>query len=244
MLTCSGRVNHPFAIPSPTANFGRILRDTAAVTRKILLRPGAGGPIKPELQPIRRPGVSAELNTIEEGALYELLVTLSPPWPNGRVNNSFRINTGVKQAPLARIRVMADVEARVSTTPRRFVVPLYMGAVERTARVRWSGGGDQRITEASTTDPRLSVRIENHGDYQDVIVSVPKGYLPSVKRVVVRLQTDDNEIPVFSVPVRFDLSRRPSGRNAAARRPSRRPPQAKCDPKKDQVQSASGIKSP
>jgi hypothetical protein len=46
------------------------------------------------------------------------------------------------------------------------------------------------------------------------------------------------------VPVRFDLSRRPSRRNAAARRPIRRPPQAKCDTKKDQVQSLSGSKQP
>ena len=244
MLTCSGQVKHPFATPSSAASFGRVRRDTATVTKKILLRPGAGGPIKPELVPIQRPGISAELKTIREGALYELAVTLSPPWPNGRLNTSFRIKTGIKQAPMARIRVIADVEARVSTRPPRFVLPLYTGAVERTARVHWSGGGDRHITKASATDPRLSVRIEDHGHYQDVIVSVPKGYVPSVKRVVVTLETDDRQIPVFAVPVRFDLSRRPSGRSASTRRSSRRPPQAKCDPKDDQVQSASEFKSP
>ena len=123
-------MNRPFKNPSPTLNFGQIRRDTAAVTKKILLSRGDGGPIAPELMHIPHRGIHAQIRTIQEGSQYELTATISPPWPNGRVNTSFLIKTGVKQAPKERIRVVANVEARVTTTPRRFVIPLYGDPVE------------------------------------------------------------------------------------------------------------------
>ncbi|MCH8149229.1 MAG: hypothetical protein IH987_14810, partial [Planctomycetes bacterium] len=159
-LTCSARVNRPLDNPRPTLNFGQIRRNTPAVTKKILLSRGDGGPIAPELLHIPHPGIKAEIRTIREGSQYELTATISPPWPNGRVNTSFQIKTGVKQAPTERIRVVAAVEARVTTNPQRFVMQLYGAPVERSARVHWSKGGDRRIVKAKATDPRLSVRIE------------------------------------------------------------------------------------
>ena len=83
-LTCSARVNRPFKNPSPTLNFGRIHRDTTAVTKKILLSRGDGGPIAPELMHIPHSGIHAQIRTIQDGSLYELTATISPPWPNGR----------------------------------------------------------------------------------------------------------------------------------------------------------------
>ncbi|MCH8242201.1 MAG: hypothetical protein IH897_06280 [Planctomycetes bacterium] len=100
------------------------------MTKKILLSRGDGGPIAPELMHIPHRGIHAHIRMIQEGSQYELTATISPPWPNGRVNTSFSIKTGVKQAPTERIRVVANVEARVTTTPRRFVIPLYGDPVE------------------------------------------------------------------------------------------------------------------
>ena len=135
-------MNRPLKNPRPTLNFGQIRRNTPAVTKKLLLSRGDGGPIAPELGPIRQPGIHAEIRTIQEGSHYELTATFSPPWPNGRVNTSFMIKTGVKQAPKERIRLVANVEARVTTAPQRLLIPLGGDRVERTARVRWSPGGD------------------------------------------------------------------------------------------------------
>lgn len=237
-------MNRPFKSPSPTLNFGQIRRDTAAVTKKILLSRGDGGPIAPEIMHIPHRGIHAQIRTIQEGSQYELTATISPPWPNGRVNTSFSIKTGVKQAPTERIRVVANVEARVTITPRRFVIPLGGDPVERSARVHWSTGSDRRVVEAKATDPRLAVRIEESDGYQSVIVSAPKGYRPTGRRVAVTLRTDDGEIPIFSVPVQFKQPRRVGRSASSSRRSSRSPTQKKCDTDGDKVQSASGFKSP
>ncbi len=213
------------------------------MTKKILLSRGNGGPIAPELGRIHQPGIHAQIRTIQEGSHYELIATFSPPWPNGRVNSSFTIKTGVKQAPTERIRVVANVEARVTTSPQRLVIPLGGDRVERTARVHWSPGGDRRVVEAMATDPRLAVRIEESDGYQKVVVSAPKGYQSPARPVAVTLHTDDGEIPVFSVPVQFKQPRRRGRPGSASRRSSRPPSKKKCDTDGDKVQAVSGINS-
>ncbi len=237
-------MNRPFKNPSPTLNFGQIRRDTAAVTKKILLSRGDGGKIAPELMHIHHRGLNVQIRTIQEGSQYELTATISPPWPNGRMNTSFSIKTGVKQAPKQLIRVVANVEARVTTTPRRFVIPLGGDRVERSARVHWSTDSDRRVVEAKATDPRLAVRIEESDGYQSVIVSAPKGYQSPARPVAVTLHTDDGEIPIFSVPVQFKQPRRRGRPVSASRRSSRSPPQKKCDTDGDKVKSARGLTSP
>lgn len=204
---------------------------------------GDGGPIAPVLGIIGQSGIHAEIRTIHEGSHYELTATFSPPWPNGRVNTSFTIKTGVKQAPAERIRVVANVEARVTTSPQRLVIPLGGDRVERSARVHWSSGSDRRVVEAKATDPRLSVRIEEGEGYQKVVVSAPKGYQSPARPVAVTLHTDDGEIPIFSVPVQFKQPRRRGRSVSAFRRSSRSPSKKKCDTEGDKVQSVSGIKS-
>lgn len=243
VLTCSARVNQPLKNASPTLNFGQIRRQTPAVTKKILLSRGDGGPIAPELMHIRQPGITAQIRTIQEGSHYELTATFSPPWPNGRVNTAFTIKTGVKQAPTARIRIVANVEPRVTTSPRHLVIPLGGDSVEQSVRIRWSPGGDRRVVEANATDPRLSVRIEESGGYQMVVVSAPKGYQSPARPVAVTLHTDDGEIPIYSVPVHFKQPRRRGRPVSASRRSSRSPSKKKCDTDGDTVQSVSGIKS-
>lgn len=243
MLTCSARVNRPLKNPTPTLNFGQIRRNTPAVTKKLLLTRGDGGPIAPELMQIPHPGIKAQIRAIQEGSRYELTATFSPPWPNGRVNTSFKIKTGVKEAPTERIRIVANVEARVTTSPRRFVIPLGGDRVERTARVHWSSGSDGRVVEAKATDPRLAVRIEESDGFQKVVVSVPKGYRSPARPVAVTLHTDDGEIPIYSVPVQFKQPRRRSRPASASRRSPRSPSKKKCDTDGDKVPSASGIKS-
>lgn len=237
-------MNRPLKNPRPTLNFGQIRRNTPAVTKKLLLSRGDGGPIAPKLGPIRQPGLQAEIRTIEEGAHYELTATFSPPWPNGRVNTSITIMTGVMQAPKERIRIVANVEARVTTSPPRFVIPLGGESVEQFARVRWSPGGDRRVIQAKATDPRLTVRIEESDGYQKVVVSAPKGYRSPARPVAVTLHTDDGEIPMLSVPVQFKQPRRRGRSASASRRLSRRPLKKKCDIEADQVKSASGLNSP
>lgn len=240
---CSGRVYRPLKNPRPTLNFGQIRRNTPAVTKTLLLSRGDGGPIAPELGPIHQPGIHAEIRTIHEGSHYELTATFSPPWPNGRVNTSFMIKTGVKQAPKQRIRIVANVEARVTTAPQRLLIPLGGDTVERSARIRWSPGGDRRVVAAKATDPRLAVRIEESDGYQTVVVSAPRGYQSPARPVAVTLHTDDSEIPTYSVPIQFKQPRRRARPASASRRSFRSPPKKKCDTDKDNVPSASGINS-
>lgn len=242
-LQCTGRVKRPFGGQQPVVSFGVVKRTMPFVKKTIKLIRGDGGPIKPELGKIERPGIAAELRTIREGSEYELDVTLTPPWPNGRINTFFPIRTGVAQAPVDHVRVAAQVERRLRTSPNRFTVPLYQGAAADSVSVFWAAGVDSRITEATPTDRRLTARVDERDGRQTVVLNVPADYVPG-RQVAVTLRTTDSEISTFSVPVRFDRSRRSSQRKSTARRPVKKGEPDKGKTSADPSPNTAGTRAP
>lgn len=228
-LLCSGRVLRAFGGGSPAVSFGRIQRTADVAKKTFTIRRGDGGPISPKLGKIKHTGVAAELRTIAAGSEYQVDVTITPPWPNGRLTTVIPVQTGVAKAPMEYLRVVADVEPRLRTQPQRFDVPLLEDPVARSVGVLWSSdGGTKQILSADPSDSRLSARVEMRNGLQTVVLDVPGGYKPSSRPVAVALRTDDEEIPVFSVPVRFDKPRPVSNRRSTRRSsPVRR--KKKCD---------------
>lgn len=218
-LTCEGVIRGAFKGPAPRARFGKIDRDSGPQTKTLAIRRGDGGPITPEIGPIKGGNVTTALREITAGEHYELDVTVSPPWPNRRITTSFNVKTGVAKAPEEAVIVTADVTPRVRTVPNRFTIPQVTSKAKEVAvQVVWDRNAPQRIVKAEVSDRRLSVRIEDEGERQKVVLGVPAGYDGSPRSPQVTLTTDDQHIQVFSVPVRYE---RP-GKSLPAKTASRR----------------------
>lgn len=108
-LMCNGRFLEAMHIEPAEANFARIRPTQATLTRTLTIRRGDAGPITPQLQPIRDPGLHAQLCEIEPGEHYELEVSLSPPWKQGRIRQLLRFETGVEEEPVMDIWVKGHV---------------------------------------------------------------------------------------------------------------------------------------
>ena len=212
-LTCKGSVRSAFAGRAPSVGFGQIQRDSGSVTKTIKLKRGDAGPITPEVLPIGQPGVTAAIREIEAGETYDLDVTLSPPWPNQRIRLMFDVKTGIAKAPLEQIRISADVAPRVRTVPPNFTIPQkFPSASDYTADVVWDREGPQKVVGAEVNDPKISVRVEEGEDKQQLVVHVPAGYERGRRQaLVVTVRTDDEDVPEFSVPIRFQRPSRARG---------------------------------
>ena len=170
----------------------------------LTLRRGDAGPIAPELGSIKSQNVSAALREIKAGEHYELDVTLSPPWPNKRITTSLNVKTGVVQVAEETILVTADVVPRVRAVPDRFNIPrLPTKPSESSVSVVWDRNAPQKIVKAEASDERLSVRIEDEGEGQKVVLAVPAGYDSPRRPPHVTLTTDDQEVKVLQVPIRY-----------------------------------------
>lgn len=205
VLTCVGTVKVPFKLEPKTVSFGRIARESESVTRTVTITRGDGGPLALELMPLTETDqcVTATLNEVEAGEMYELEIVAKPPWPNTSVRANIRLNTGVAEAPTETIRVYGMVTPRLAAVPNRLHIP--PGKTEEMdvqTELVWSGGEPGHVIEATTSDEETSVRIEQKDDgKQYVVMHVPAGYSPARGRAYVTLKTDDPVAPSLRIPV-------------------------------------------
>jgi hypothetical protein len=102
----------------PTAvNFGPVDRSAGSLQRTVTLRRGDGGPITPKVTRTDAKDIAASIKEIKPGELYELEVTLAPPFPNGGLKSAVRLSTGVSEAPDTFIRVLAQIPEHVKVQP-------------------------------------------------------------------------------------------------------------------------------
>jgi len=113
-LSCKGQILEPLKMAPKYLNFGRISPDEAKHEKTVLLARGDGGPVSLKLDPIRTPGVEANIKEIEAGEKYELLVTLTGPFESERIQTNLQLETGVVESPRVTIPVYATlVDSRV-----------------------------------------------------------------------------------------------------------------------------------
>jgi len=110
-LTCRGRFLEGVHAEPADAYFGRINASAATMSRTITLTRGDAGSIAPKLIPLEVPGLYAQLCEIEPGELYELEVSLSPPWKGGRIQQKLQLETGVEETPVMDVWVRGQVTA-------------------------------------------------------------------------------------------------------------------------------------
>ncbi len=172
-----------------------------------MLKRGDGGPIKPEVAPLRRgqrTHVKTEIREIEPGAHYELDVTLGPPWPSGRFTDVLQLTTGVPEAPTMNYYVMATVPPRLSTRPGYIMVPVNRNEeITRKARIHWEDNKPAKVTEINSSIPGAKVEIEDDIHGQLVSLTVPPGTDRPRGRQFVTITIDEGDSSVIQVPVVF-----------------------------------------
>ena len=188
----------------PTSmRFKRIPRSATSQTKTVKLLRGDGGPIKPEIVPIEKAGIAATITEVVAGEEYELQVVLSPPWSSRQTRTNIKVKTGVDQAPDSTLIVVADVERRVKAMPDRLALPPQQDVpVTKTVKLVWAGDNPGKIIQASSSDPKLGVHVDEVDGVQKVIVEVPAGYELPRRHPSITIRTDDKESPTVNVPVR------------------------------------------
>ncbi len=218
-VECKGSVLVAAKLAPTVANFGKIARSDGPQHRKITVKQGDGGPIDPKVLPIRTPGVEAALTTISPGAHYELDVTLSPPWPNGRLRTSIMLQTGVKENPRFPVRLIAQIPPRVRVVPSVFQVAIGQPETELSVNLSWIDKSGHKITEVIAQDPQLSVSFEPTPEGAKVLLKVPANYRPKSSQRKIIVRTDDKDIPSLEIPIRLARARPKSREKASGAAP-------------------------
>lgn len=200
-LTCKGRALVAFRTEPATLNLGKIERDSGPVTKTVTLTRGDGGPLQPKLGKME-PSVSAELREIEAGEKYALDITVSPPWPNDKVRGSVTIETGLEEVPQETVRLFGQVDPRLRTEPKSFVLP---ANTEEEADLRvellWAGSPGKAVG-ATATDRALSAKVVEENGKQVVVLHVPANYERKQKVALsVSVTTDDPVVSSLRIPI-------------------------------------------
>ena len=203
-LTCEGRVLVPLIMDPKRVNFGRVARDAKVHNKTVNLVRGDGGPIAPEVLPFPQSGLNAKVCEIEPGELYELEITLEPPYPNESIRQMLRVKTGVEDAPQMTLYVAGSIVPRLQSTPSAFTFPTDLAeGAETSVRLRWADGRPANITEVTSNIPEAIVRLDESGKMQQIVMTLPAGAKPAGRSKRVTVKTDDPEVPTFTIPVRF-----------------------------------------
>ncbi|MBU0637791.1 MAG: hypothetical protein KKB50_02925 [Planctomycetes bacterium] len=202
-LVCEGMVKVPFNISPSIVSFGRIDRDAGPMSKTVKITRGDGGPLALDLSPINHPNVEAKLRELTAGDVYELDISIKPPWPVGSLRTDLVVRTGIKESPQQKINVYAQMAPRLTTSPSRFTVPSSVKAdLDLTVRLIWSGGEAGKILSTSTTVPKAAVSVEELNNQQLVKLRIPAGYEPRAgTRAYVVVNTDDKSMPTLRIPV-------------------------------------------
>ncbi len=201
-LTCTGRVLIPYTLDPPDANFGNIPRDAGPVTRTLKLTRADAPPLKPSLREPRGSNVTSVLRELVPGDVYEIDVTISPPWPSERLTGSVTVDTGFEKSPAQTVRVFAHLEPRLKAEPARFLVPHVVEEdLELKARLVWSGP-PARVTKVTSTEARLQPELREEDGAQFVVLRIPAGYERGPQTTTaVTAYTDDEVAKHLRIPI-------------------------------------------
>lgn len=205
-LTAVVNVTSAVTLDPPILHVGAIDRDsTEAVVRTVQLKRGSAGPIAPKLRPATAKFISSELKEITPGDVYELTVTLAPPWPNHAIATQVAFDTGVAESPLETLSVMAQVPPRLSIVPAMLMLDpnaIAEQSASLEARLIWNGKTRGKVTEATVNDDQLQVDVQQDGETPAIVLRVPAGYqVRKGAATRITIKTDDPAVPSYVIPV-------------------------------------------
>lgn len=203
-----------------TLSFGKVARQDPPQTKTALISRGDGGPIKPEVSPVKTEGISAQVREIEAGEKYELEVTLTPPFKSDNIRENLNLQTGIPQAPTTTVSVYATLDPLVTADPKQVLVPKQRDAEwTTTVRLTWTDGSVHKVVGVTANDPDLKVEPDHADDHQ-VVVCVPAEWEITAGSRFITIETDDPNAPTVKVPLRKAVDKPPRPRRTTATAPA------------------------
>ncbi len=201
-LVCRGEILEGVKFTPNRVNFGSVSRLDKAQTKTITITRGDGAPLKPKLHETNNKAVTAELKEITPGERYEIAVTATPPFTEDQLRTNIRFDTGVPEVPTTNIPIMGRMKPLVEAKPRRFVLADdKQGDWKETVELVWDAATPGKIIGAETTDPAMSVQVDDKDGKQTVTLMVPRSFDPRIGAQAVTLKIESNETPTVKIPI-------------------------------------------
>lgn len=199
-------------IPSERLKIGPLARTAGPTTGSMRIERGDDGPLNPRitaLQPPEAAGLEAVLKEIEPGEIYDLEVTISPPWPVEGYSGRVVLATGIEQQPEQTIGIRADFEPRLRAEPASIMVAPDTRQSKHTIKLLWSTDNPPgRILEATTDVPGGSFTLNPEEEPPTLSVVLPGLALSeSTLNYRVLVETDDPAMPRLRIPIQVRVNK-------------------------------------
>lgn len=206
-LTIKGEVWQPVQVTPPSAAFGRITSDQVRPDqqRKLTIINNIEGELKPTNIRSTSPQFKAEVNPLEAGKKFELIVSMVPPLQEGNNTGKITIDTGLEEPATLEVPVYAFLTAPVDVTPTQLT--LVSGRTAPMKRQFYIRSHDNRAFEVKNvhcTSDALKLEVTdmrgNKQTYQ-LIVDIPPDYAPTPAGDQITFETTHPAQPKMTIPI-------------------------------------------
>ncbi len=160
-FTVRGEVRNIYeAKPTSRIIFGQINRDETR-TQALELMNNLETPVELKLEPLPKDTpFEAQLEEVEKGKRYKLVVTTKPPLKIGSNVAKIVLRTGLTRVPTLTFPVTAYVRPRVSVVPRMLLVSNRIKRpFQRILRVNYRADKPLKITKVESSSPDITTEI-------------------------------------------------------------------------------------
>ena len=178
----------------------------ASQTRSIWITNNMEQPVTLKTPAFTNDSFKAELNTITDGKVFQLLVTVVPPLAEGSTTFPITIQTSSPKIPEIAVNVYANVQPSVSLTPSRIFLnpgPL-KDAATFTIAVRSQSTNALQLSEALFTGKGAAVKLTETepGRAFALTLTLPAGFrIQQNETVELRVKSNRPTSPWITVPV-------------------------------------------
>jgi hypothetical protein len=201
-LRITGLIQVPVKIdPHNGMYFGQIRKDDAP-QKTLILTNNTADPMDLKLTRCVGQNFEAEIEPVEAGKKYRLILKARPPYKSGVNSGLVELTTGLKQAPKLEIRPQAYLPPRVLVTPDPLMIPQPLpDGGRQEVYVRNNGNTDLKVTRAST--PLAGVQTEisalPNGKVYTIALRLPKGLIVPPGGSELIIHTNDPEFAQVKV---------------------------------------------
>jgi len=225
-LTLAGIVKRYVDVLPGNATFGKVSL-TEPQQRILKITNNTDNPLELKLSKDKDGPFSFSLAEKEKGKSFELKIKITPPYTPGRIRGKIDLTTNIEGQKTIPVNAHATVPARLDVQPSQVVIDPNRptkNVTSRPIRVTNYGASAVKITEASSTDPKIKVALNERtpGRAYTITLDMPAGYAPPDSGAKIVLKTDDKDKPELVIPVTLRNVPKQLG-NAKAKRTPRRP---------------------
>lgn len=205
-LKIKGEVWQAVQVTPRSAAFGRVTVEQAkkGLVRKLTIVNNVEGELKLADLKSTNPAFKVDIEPIEEGKKYELTITTVPPLHPGNNTAQIMLSTGLKEMPALKIPAYAYITSPVDVTPPNLSLPTNRTATfTRQLYVRSNTNTPVKLSDLKATNSEIQLELTDikQGKMYRLSVTVPPTYEPPPGGDKITVKTDNQEVPLLTVPV-------------------------------------------